>query len=113
MSSLMREVVEMGWKPLLEDALRCLPIARFDHGTNDVVIVGTVEADGAYALKANTRERVLELMIENLPMATETIEKLRQPLPPDRFHLVVFHLKTPVDVYDFDIPLKGTTGVLN
>jgi hypothetical protein len=102
--------------PLIEGAQGMIGEARLRVGKNDVVIFAACidDADGegqTSRLFGTSRERILDVLTEACPEATNSLEALTKPVAIGSFLLIV-HYRQRLHGYVLAIP-NGTEGVLN
>jgi hypothetical protein len=108
----MRELMDAGLISVLEAAAEMVGQTRLIFGTNDVVIVAVMDKDGA-RMYGNRRERIIKIVEDTLPEASNTLARLREgPVPVDKF-LVLFSHNASLYTIAWNIPEKTTLGVLN
>ena len=112
MNPLLKEIFKSGQLELiLEKAQSMVAETRRKFNTNDIVICAMIRPDKT-VLYGKTRERVIELVSDVLPDATETLARFKsEQVSPDRF-LLLINRDQLLWVIDWPVA-SGTEGVIN
>jgi hypothetical protein len=104
---------KLGLGFVVEEAHGLITGVRRETGRDDVMIVAFCEDVGKEInarLYCSTRERIRELLEKEIPEAAGTIEKLKLPISPARYGILIQYKKA---IFFVDMPMPSNEGVFN